>query len=124
MAGLEVFGRERELADLRAFLCGRQHTGALLLTGAVGIGKTALWSAGLALAEQGGRFVMAARPSGAETGMAFAGLIDLCDDVGQDPIAALPAPQRIRTRHADARWSTAYRFAIEIGAFTESFINR
>src|SRR5256885_34804 len=36
MAGLEVFGRERELADLRAFLCGRQHTGALLLTGAVG----------------------------------------------------------------------------------------
>jgi len=94
LAGLEVFGRERELADLRAFLCGRQHTGALLLTGAVGIGKTALWSAGLALAEQGGRFVMAARPSGAETGMAFAGLIDLCDGVGQGPIAALPAPQR------------------------------
>src|SRR5262249_27978141 len=37
---------------------------------------------------------MAARPSGAETGMAFAGLIDLCDGVGQGPIAALPAPQR------------------------------
>ena len=94
LAGHDVVGREQELAQLRAFLCSRQRTGALLLTGAAGIGKTVLWSAGLALAEGGGRFVMAARPSGAETGMAFAGLIDLCDGVGQDAITALPAPQR------------------------------
>jgi len=94
LAGHDVVGREQELAGLRAFLCGRQRNGALLLTGAAGIGKTVLWSAGLALAEGGGRFVMAARPSGAETGMAFAGLIDLCDGVGQDAIATLPAPQR------------------------------
>src|SRR5215469_2479201 len=94
LAGHDVVGREQELAQLRAFLCGRQRAGTLLLTGAAGIGKTVLWSAGLALAEGGGRFVMAARPSGAETGMAFAGLIDLCDGVGQDAIGALPPPQR------------------------------
>jgi len=50
LAGHDVVGREQELAGLRAFLCGRQRTGALLLTGAAGIGKTVLWSAGLALA--------------------------------------------------------------------------
>jgi DNA-binding CsgD family transcriptional regulator len=66
----------------------------VLLTGAAGIGKTALWEAGLEMARAAGRFVLAARPAGAEAGMAFAGLIDLCDRVGPEVLADLPAPQR------------------------------
>jgi DNA-binding CsgD family transcriptional regulator len=46
------------------------------------------------MARAAGRFVLAARPAGAEAGLAFAGLIDLCDRVGPEVLAGLPAPQR------------------------------
>ncbi len=90
----EIFGREPELEALRGLMSGVPRDGALLLTGDAGIGKTALWEAGLALSRAAGRLVMVARPTGAEAGMAFAGLIDLCDGVAPQLLAALPAPQR------------------------------
>jgi hypothetical protein len=61
----EVFGRDSELSMLRGFVAADRPSGALLLTGVAGIGKTALWEAGLALARDAGRRVMAARASGA-----------------------------------------------------------
>jgi hypothetical protein len=64
------------------------------MTGAPGVGKTALWDAGLTMARASGRLVLAARPAGTEAGMAFAGLIDLCDRVGPKVLADLPGPQR------------------------------
>ena len=91
---LEVFGRDSELTVLRGLVAADRRAGALLLTGAAGMGKTALWDAGLELARAAGRLVLAARPAGAEAGMAFAGLIDLCDRVGPEVLAGLPAPQR------------------------------
>jgi hypothetical protein len=90
----EVFGRDSELTALRGLVAADRRAGAVLLTGAAGIGKTALWEAGLEMARPAGRFVLAARPAGAEAGMAFAGLIDLCDRVGPEVLADLPAPQR------------------------------
>src|SRR5215469_15645657 len=90
----EVFGRDSELTALRGLVAADRRVGALLLTGAAGIGKTALWEAGLEMARAAGRLVLATRPAGAEAGMAFAGLIDLCDRVGPEVLAGLPAPQR------------------------------
>jgi DNA-binding CsgD family transcriptional regulator len=90
----DIFGRDPELSTLRAFVAGDTCTGAVLLTGGAGIGKTALWEAGLEMARAAGRFVMPARPDSAETGMALAGLIDLCDRVGAEVLAELPVPQR------------------------------
>ena len=80
----EVFGRDSELTALRGLVAADRRVGALLLTGAAGIGKTALWEAGLEMARAAGRVVLAARPAGTEAGMAFAGLIDLCDRVGPE----------------------------------------
>ena len=90
----EVFGRDSELAALRGLVAADRRAGSLLLTGAAGIGKTALWDAGLQMARAAGRFVLAARPAAAEAGMAFAGLIDLCDQVRPEALAGLPTPQR------------------------------
>lgn len=90
----DVFGRHAELSALRAFVAADRRLGALLLIGAAGIGKTALWGAALRMARASGRLVMAARPAAAEAGMAFGGLIDLCDRLDAEVLADLPAPQR------------------------------
>ena len=41
----EVFGRDSELTALRGLVAADRRAGAVLLTGAAGIGKTALWEA-------------------------------------------------------------------------------
>src|SRR5437764_14656083 len=84
-----VVGRDAELAAVRDL-----PAGALVLSGGAGIGKTTLWEAGLELARERGVRVLAVRPSGAETGLAFAALIDLCDGVERAELADLPPPQR------------------------------
>jgi DNA-binding CsgD family transcriptional regulator len=90
----EVIGREPELAVLAEFL--GQGTGwpALLLTGGPGIGKTALWERALRLAHDRGIRVLAARPSGAEAELSFAGLFDLLEGMDIGAVRGLPAPQR------------------------------
>ncbi len=64
---------------------------ALVLTGEAGIGKTALWSAGVEAAGERGLRVLAAQPASAEIRLSFAALGDLLD--GQT-LAGVPAPQR------------------------------
>ena len=61
-----VVGRESEGKVLREFLAGAGGSGALLLTGEAGIGKTTLWEAGVTEARGRGLRVLVARPSGAE----------------------------------------------------------
>src|SRR4051794_32858305 len=46
------------------------------------------------MARAHGAHVLAVRPSGADTGLSFAALIDLCDRIRPESLAALPAPQR------------------------------
>jgi hypothetical protein len=82
----EIVGREVELERVSGF-----SSGARVLHGDPGIGKTTLWEAGIAAARSRGVRVLVARPSGAEAQLSFAALIDLCEDVDA---GALPAPQR------------------------------
>jgi DNA-binding CsgD family transcriptional regulator len=115
----EVIGREPELAVLERFT-GQGAPGlALLLTGGPGIGKTALWERGLRLARDRGIRVLAARPSGAEAELSFAGLFDLLEGIDIGSVSGLPVPQRraleaalLRAEPMDA---APERFAIAAG---------
>ena len=95
-----VVGREAELAALRDFLAGiSEGATALLLEGDAGMGKTTLWSAGVAQAEERGLRVLRALPAASETELSFAGLGDLLDPVLADALAALvPAQRRALSR--------------------------
>ncbi len=91
---VSVVGRGAELARLDHFLHDARPGGSIVLIGAPGIGKTTLWDAALRLAQDLGTCVLAARPSGTAAQLPFGGLIDLCDQVGEGELAALPGPQR------------------------------
>jgi DNA-binding CsgD family transcriptional regulator len=114
-----VIGREPELAVLEEFLDRDTPWLALLLTGGPGIGKTALWERGLRLARDRGIRVLAARPSGAEAELSFAGLFDLLEGIDIGSVGGLPVPQRraleaalLRAEPMDA---APERFAIAAG---------
>jgi DNA-binding CsgD family transcriptional regulator len=93
-----LVGRERELARVHAFLAGEDGA-KLLLEGEPGIGKTTLWSAGLADARTRDARILQARPAAAERDLSFAALGDLLGDLREE-IGALPAPQRRALRAA------------------------
>jgi DNA-binding CsgD family transcriptional regulator len=67
---------------------------AILLEGAAGVGKTALWHRALDLAAERGWRILSSAPAGSEARLAFAALGDLLDQVIDDVLPALPAPQR------------------------------
>ena len=79
---------------LDGVLSGGTGGGAILMIGGAGIGKHDAVGCGVAAARARGMVVLAARPSGSEAQLPFAGLIDLCDRVGPDELAELAPPQR------------------------------
>ncbi len=89
-----VIGREAELALLQDVVAAGARGGALVLLGAAGIGKTTLWEAAVAAARARGVTVLAARSSGSDARLPFAGLIDLCESIGPDELSELAEPQR------------------------------
>ncbi|HEX5148384.1 MAG TPA: AAA family ATPase [Candidatus Limnocylindrales bacterium] len=90
-----VIGRDDELAVLRAFLAaGAESPRALVLMGEPGIGKTALWEAGMETAQEQGVRVLFTRSSQGEAQLSFAALNDLLDGIEDEVLRALPAPQR------------------------------
>jgi DNA-binding CsgD family transcriptional regulator len=93
--GAAVWGREgeRTLAS-RALDTLTSGPVALVFSGDEGIGKSALWEAVLAEAEDRGYRVLSARPVGSEATFAFAALADLLRDVIDEVVLALPSPQR------------------------------
>jgi tetratricopeptide (TPR) repeat protein len=91
---VHVLGREHELAALAALLDAPSAGGALVLTGGPGIGKTTLWRAGIAAADQRGYRVLAAQATDAVAQLSFAALTDLCHDTDDDALENIPAPQR------------------------------
>ena len=108
----EIIGREEELAELRRFLDAADRVpAAFLMEGEPGIGKTALWRAGVELARARHFQVLTAIPAQAETRLSFAGLADLLSPVLADVLPALPGPQRRALEIAllleDARWVPA-----------------
>jgi AAA ATPase domain len=118
----EVIGREPELAVLEEFLDRDTPWLALLLTGGPGIGKTALWERGLRLARDRGLRVLAARPSGAEAELSFAGLFDLLEGIDIGAVGGLPVPQRRALEaallRAEPMGAAPERFAIAAGFLT------
>jgi DNA-binding CsgD family transcriptional regulator/energy-coupling factor transporter ATP-binding protein EcfA2 len=90
----EIFGRDAELAEVRAFLAGlRQSAGALVLAGPAGSGKTTLLRAAATLGGEQGYSVLLTTPARSEVRLAFAGLTDLLDGQPSTVIEELPPPQ-------------------------------
>jgi DNA-binding CsgD family transcriptional regulator len=89
-----VVGRDAELSLLDDVLRGGAPGGAVVLIGDPGIGKTTLWDASIEAARGRGVCVLAARSSGSEAQLPFAGLIDLCEPIKPADLTELPSPQR------------------------------
>ncbi|HET6866564.1 MAG TPA: AAA family ATPase [Solirubrobacteraceae bacterium] len=89
-----IVGRELELASVRDPPLGERNVRAVVLVGEPGIGKTTLWDEGVAAARSRGVQVLIARPSESEARLPFAGLIDLCQQLGSEELRAVPSPQR------------------------------
>ena len=90
-----IAGRDAELASLHDFVASiSDGAGALVLEGEAGVGKTTVWEAALASAEEGGLLVLRARTAESETALGFSGLRDLLDPVADDALAGLPELQR------------------------------
>jgi hypothetical protein len=89
-----LISREAEIDQLRRFLGGEADARCLIILGEPGIGKTCLWEAGIAIADQLGYVVLTARASEAEAALSFAALGDLVGRIGHDVLPTLPPPQR------------------------------
>jgi DNA-binding CsgD family transcriptional regulator/tetratricopeptide (TPR) repeat protein len=90
-----LVGREEELDALITLLDDPELLPALaVVAGDAGIGKTALWLAAVEAAAAGGYLTLTCRPTEAEAGYAFAGLVDLIGGVAGEALSDLPGPQR------------------------------
>lgn len=90
-----VVGRERELSCLESFLDAvPAGPVGLLLEGEVGVGKTTLWKEAIAAGSGRSYRLLSCRPVESEAQLAFAGLGDLLEEVSEETMAGLPAPQR------------------------------
>ena len=89
------FGREAELARVSSFLDAVPNgPHALVLGGEAGIGKSAVWLDALEDARARSYRVLSSRPTEAEAKLSFAAVGDLLDDVVDEVLDAIPAPQR------------------------------
>src|SRR5712664_578765 len=94
MGASRLVGRDAEMALLdRALTEAAEHGGALLVTGAAGIGKTSLLDAATTDARRRGYKVLAVTGLESETDLPYAGLHQLLQPVLQSA-AALPGPQK------------------------------
>jgi DNA-binding CsgD family transcriptional regulator len=90
-----LLGREEELDEiLRLVEPGARLPLTCVLEGEAGIGKTTLWLAGVRAASAQGYRVLTARPSEAETPLAFAGLTDVLASAADEVLPELPPVQR------------------------------
>ena len=91
----KLVGREEELAALLDLVdAPDQLPSVAVVTGEPGIGKTALWLAGVELAAASGFRVLSSRPSEAEAGFSFLALTDILGEVAADVLPELPPIQR------------------------------
>jgi DNA-binding NarL/FixJ family response regulator len=79
-----------------AFLDSLQHgSGALLVEGEAGIGKSTVWFEAVRLAEDRGYRVLRARPAESEARLSYAALADLIGPAFDDARTRLPDPQEL-----------------------------
>jgi DNA-binding NarL/FixJ family response regulator len=92
---MQIAGRDPELARLDALLeAALVGPAQLMLEGEAGIGKTTVWRRGVEGAATRGFRTLTARPSEADSSLAYAGLADLLANVEDDAFTSLPDPQR------------------------------
>jgi DNA-binding CsgD family transcriptional regulator len=92
---VELVGRDAELGLLGTFLdSSTAGAAALVLEGEAGIGKSTLWSAGVAAARERDLCVLSARPAEAEQGLVYTGLGDLLEGELQRVLPELQPPRR------------------------------
>src|SRR5215204_1027222 len=90
----QLVGRDEELEAIVRLLDDREDlSGALVLSGEAGIGKTTVWLAGIDSAAARGYRILSSRPSQAETKFSFAGLTDLLGTAAGDVLPELPPVQ-------------------------------
>jgi DNA-binding NarL/FixJ family response regulator/tetratricopeptide (TPR) repeat protein len=96
-----VFGREPECARIEQLL-DRAPAGpvGIAIEGTPGIGKTTVWRHALDSARARGYRVLEATPSEPDAALAFSGLGDLFDGLGDELFGCLPEPQRHALRGA------------------------
>lgn len=95
MSSAELLGREDELTAVERLVSpAREGPGMLMLEGAAGIGKTAIWQSGIRAAREHGLRVLPCRPSPTEMPLAFSALSDLLGTVADAFLPKLPPPQR------------------------------
>jgi DNA-binding CsgD family transcriptional regulator len=91
----EIIGRGDELVAVDAML---EHAAggfaALVLEGEAGIGKTALWEAGRAAAEERGFRILSSRPARSDAQLSLGVFGDLFATVSPGLLSRLPGPQR------------------------------
>lgn len=90
---MEVVGRDVEWRAVEGWLA-RRDPPVLLVHGEAGIGKTTLWSAGVATARAGGCRVLAHTAAWSEAQLSFTALRDLLADAYEIVAEGLPGPQR------------------------------
>ncbi len=91
----KLVGREEELGALLELLDALEALPSVaVVAGDAGIGKTALWLAGVDLAAERGFRVFSSRLSQAEAGFSFLALTDLLSEVAADVLPELPPIQR------------------------------
>jgi DNA-binding CsgD family transcriptional regulator len=87
-----LVGRDDELAMIGVAL--GQGRGGALLEGEPGIGKTALWIAGMEAARDQGARVLQARPGETERRLSFSALDDLLSGALDEVLPHVPSPRR------------------------------
>lgn len=90
-----LLGRASEVEAVHRLVdAALEAPAVLLLEGEPGIGKTTLWRAGLALADERGFRTLSCRPSEAEARLSYAALADLFEEAIDDELEDLPEVQR------------------------------
>jgi len=92
--GAEIVGRDEELRAISSFLEQTPLSGALLIEGEAGIGKTTLWRAGVEAAGELSHCVLRASPAEKEARFSYSVVGDLLADVLDEMLPGLPRPQR------------------------------
>ncbi|NUR60489.1 MAG: AAA family ATPase, partial [Catenulispora sp.] len=125
-AGATVYSRDTELAAVRGLLAAPDAGArALVLIGEAGIGKTTLWTAGVEAARAGGWTVLTARGAPEESGLSFAGLMDLMEPLPDSTLAELPEIQRAAVQAALLRAAPSTSIGpLEVGAGTLAVLRR